>query len=442
MNYLEVYFSRINHLGETATEIALNSNIRSFERWLAGSPFTVENLSVERGLYFSGIIQTSKDKEEKKLMYLYVANDIPIQVGDILTWIQDNGTIEKWILLQKIHDVHEAYQTFQMIKCNYELKWIDEDGYLHKSWAYVLSSKDEMIKGNFRMWHSLISPQPNKYAEIIMPRPELTNDLAKDQLMRGITFIIENEGWEVIECDWTSVEGIIYMSLTESKVNYQYDDRDINVADTDKYKFPMLPTLYRVGDVIIPRFEVETLNQWEIELRPSNFDLVSEEKELPGEKERWYSELHSIAAGQYMVTMRLKNRPAVTQNVEIIVEAQEEESIIYIDGIDEIKLDRYAIYTLIDEITKLPIVLNTNEYIKFSSQNKKEDEKIALVSLNPAYDKENKIIPQSCVVHANTKNKLGEVTLIFEHKQKVDNDPKNDIILATYTKIIKVIPLW
>jgi len=29
-------------------------------------------------LYFSGIIQTSKDREEKKLMYLYVANDIPI----------------------------------------------------------------------------------------------------------------------------------------------------------------------------------------------------------------------------------------------------------------------------------------------------------------------------------------------------------------------------
>jgi len=38
--------------------------------------------------------------------------------------------------------------------------------------------------------------------------------------MRGINFIIEDEGWVVIECDWTSVEGVIYMSLTESKVNY------------------------------------------------------------------------------------------------------------------------------------------------------------------------------------------------------------------------------
>jgi hypothetical protein len=71
------------------------------------------------------------------------------------------------------------------------------------------------------MWHSLISPQPNKFAEIIMPRPifrEKSEDY--DELMRGVTFIIENEGWVVIECDWTSVEGIVYMSLTETKVNY------------------------------------------------------------------------------------------------------------------------------------------------------------------------------------------------------------------------------
>jgi len=33
-------------------------------------------------------------------MYLYVANDIPIVVGDILNWRQDDGKLEKWILLQ------------------------------------------------------------------------------------------------------------------------------------------------------------------------------------------------------------------------------------------------------------------------------------------------------------------------------------------------------
>jgi len=58
--------------------------------------------------------------------------------------------------------------------------------------------------------------------------------------MRGTTFIIEDEGWRVVECDWSSVEGIIYMSLTESKVNYEYDDRIVDVAETDRLKFPTL----------------------------------------------------------------------------------------------------------------------------------------------------------------------------------------------------------
>ena len=99
MNYLDAYFSRVNYFGETKAERIKNSGIVSFEKWLAQSPFTILDLSVERGLYFSGIIQTNKDKEEKKIMYLYVALDIPIQVGDILTWRQDNGAIEKWLLL-------------------------------------------------------------------------------------------------------------------------------------------------------------------------------------------------------------------------------------------------------------------------------------------------------------------------------------------------------
>jgi hypothetical protein len=73
-------------MGETMADKIRNGGIRSFERWMAESPFTIEDLSVERGLYFSGIIQTNKDKEERKTMYLYVANDIPIVVGDILNW--------------------------------------------------------------------------------------------------------------------------------------------------------------------------------------------------------------------------------------------------------------------------------------------------------------------------------------------------------------------
>lgn len=440
MNYLDVYFSRINHFGETAAERIKNSGIVGFEKWLAQSPFTVEDLSVERGLYFSGIIQTSKDQAEKKLMYLYVANDIPIVVGDILTWRQDNGAIEKWLLLQKVHKVHEQYQTFQIIKCNYELKWIDSKGYLRKSWAYAVSSVDNQVKSNFRMWHSLISPQPNKFAEVIMPRPIFepgSEDM--NTLMRGITFIIDDEGWTVIECDWTSVDGVVYMSLTESKVNYHYDDREIEIADLDRYKFPVLPTLYKVGDPIIPQFEADTLNQWEIELRPSNFDLFSEVEEEKGEKEKWYSELHSIAPGQCTVTMALKKHPSVFKQVEIIIE-EVNNNIIYIDGADELRLDRYKTYTLMNEATQAPIVLGQDEIIEFATENVDKEEKVALTTLTIARDKENNVIAQAIVVHANARNKIGEVILTATHKREVE--PGIYEILGTYTKTIKIIPLW
>ena len=417
MNYLDVYFSRINHFGETAAERIKNSGIVAFEKWMAQSPFTVEDLSVERGLYFSGIIETSKDKEEEKIMYLYVSNDIPIVVGDILTWYQDNGAIEKWLLLQQIHKVHSQYQTFKIIKCNYQLKWIDYQGYLKKSWAYAVSSVDSKVKSNFRMWHSLISPQPNKFAEIIMPRPQLEGT-DKDQLMRGTTFIIEDEGWIVIECDWTSVEGIVYMSLTESKVNYEYDDRVVDVAETDRLKFPTLEAVYNVGDEIVPQFSTETFNEWEVVLiPPENTQYVVVDQKTG----HWKAN----QAGQFIMKMRLKNydaddpRRAVTKEFEITINGNINEEALFIQGQDNIRLDRYETYTLMNE--------DTNEMIfgdvVFSVENKTV-EKIPLVTLKSAENN------QSCVLHANAKNKLGEVTLSAEYNNK------------TYTKTIKVIPLW
>ena len=91
-------------------------------------------------------------------MYLRVALDIPIQVGDIMLWRQDNGELEHWLLLQERKEANPKNKTFWIIKCNYEVKWIDQAGRLQKSWSYVVSSTDDTVKNNFRMWHNLVSP--------------------------------------------------------------------------------------------------------------------------------------------------------------------------------------------------------------------------------------------------------------------------------------------
>lgn len=155
MNYLDVYWSRMNHLGESTAERIRNRNIRSFQKRLNESPHTIKDLSVERGLYFQGIILSNKDKEHEKIMFLEVTNDTPLLVGDIMTWPLENGEIEKWILVQEEKKVNGSYRRFWILRCNYLIKWVDGDGHIQQSWCHFVSSLDSKVKGNFRTWHNL-----------------------------------------------------------------------------------------------------------------------------------------------------------------------------------------------------------------------------------------------------------------------------------------------
>ena len=399
MNYLDVYFSRVNHLGETTAERIRNGGIRSFEKWMAESPHTLTNLSVERGLYFSGIVIRSKDKEYEKIMFLHVANDIPLLIGDIMNWPLDDGTIEKWILIQEQKKVNGTYRTFWIVRCNYLMKWIDSNGHLQQSWSYFVSSLDSKIKGNFRTWHDLITPQPNKYAELLMPRYPID---------RATNFIVEEESWSVIEYDHTSVPGIIYLSLTENKINLIYDDVDNNIADLDKMadyqlSVPSAPQTFKIDEPIKPIFTLM-----------KNGKICDEEvgyKTADKKVVRFVDDvLTAVGAGTTDIIIYLKKYPNISKTLTIEVSNEEKQFMAYIDGNNSIKLDRQESYTLIgtEEI---------NDKVSFHLEN------TDLAALK--IDASNK-----CTVIANARNKLGKVILVASY---------NGI---DYTKEISIIPLW
>jgi len=75
-----------------------------------------------------------------------------------MNWTLDDGNIEKWLLIQEEKKVNGTYRTFWIVRCNYLMKWIDAQGHLQESWSYFVSSLSDKIKGNFRTWHSLITP--------------------------------------------------------------------------------------------------------------------------------------------------------------------------------------------------------------------------------------------------------------------------------------------
>ena len=393
-DYLDAYFSRVFHRGESVAEVAKNTGERSFESWLASSIHTVKDLSVERGLYFSGIILTNKDKEHQKIMFLNVANDIPIVIGDIVNW----GT-EKWIIFQKEKKVCETYQTFLILQCNYLLKWIDSNGHLQQSWGHFTSSLDSKVKENFRTWNSLITPQPNKYAEIIMPRHNIARDTS---------FIVEEEAWSMVEYDHSSVPGVIYLSLTEEKLNSIYDDTINNIADTDRLaKYEVIAgkekQIFTVGSPIVPTFTI-VKNGKPIEV---DYKFIPENKKIA---KFVNGTLTAIKEGETSLIVQLVEYPEIYTRLEIIV-GKENNFSAYIEGSDSIRLGREFSYKLIG-------TSEINENVSFTL---KETNLAFIIDSG-----ENNL----CRIKANDKNKLGSVELTAEYQG------------IEYTKTISIIPLW
>ena len=390
------YFSRVFHRGESVAEVAQNTGERSFESWLASSIHTVKDLSVERGLYFSGIILTDKDKEQQKIMYLNVANNIPIVVGDIVNW-QSEGQLEKWIIFKKEKKVNGTYQTFSIIRCNYLMKWIDKEGHLQSSWSYFVSSMESKIKENFRTWNSLITPQPNKYAEMIIPKKEID---------RGTSFIVEEEAWSMVEYDHTSVPGIMYLSLTEEKINFVYDDLKNNIADTDrlaKYEVSLPEKIqnFNIGEEVKPIFTI-TKNGFPIDIEVS---YIPKDKKIIKFID---GKLTALKKGKTAIVVQLKDFPEIHKEIEVNI-GEEPEFNAYINGDAIIRLDRKATYELIGNI---PLT----EPVSYSLS----DENLAFI-----IDTSN-----GCTIQANANNKLGKIKLVAIYKG------------VEYTKEIKIAPLW
>lgn len=418
-------------MGETTAERIRNSGIRSFYKWMSESPHTVRDLSVERGVCFDGIILTNKDKEASKIMLLNVSNDTALFIGDIMNWELENGVIEKWIIIQEQKKVNGTYRTFWIVRCNYLIKWIDAHGHIQQSWSYFVSSLDSKIKGNFRTWNSLISPQPNKYAEILMPRYPID---------RATNFIVEQQSWTVVEYDHTSVPGVIYLSLTEGKINSIYDDVENNLADTDRLadynlSIPEIPQYFQINSIINSESLKFTLTKNGIPIdQPIKLTSLT-----PDVVKMINGELIAIAEGEARILITLRDYPtAQPQQLKIQITAQPQSFLAYIEGPDTIRLDRQAIYTLKGTDTINNKVTFSCSTIQNVTQHEVNDIFTVIDVLNLKPKQKQKYLDKypnidfniNCIVRANKKNILDKVNLCAEYNNE------------TYTKEIQTIPLW
>lgn len=372
-----------------------NIGIRDFEHQLQNSPHKVD-LSTESGVQFSAIIVRNKDDANKKIMELHTRINTPIHVGDIINWQEtipltstEVVNNEKWILYRKLRKVNESYQTYYMVRCNYYLKWIDTEGHLQGSWCYFVSSLDSKIKENFRTWNSLITPQPNKYAEILMPT---------HSIMRHTNFIIEDEGWQMVESDFSSIAGVMYMSLVETKINKLSDDLVNDIANTDQlavytFKWPQNQT-----------FALNSIVQPQVTLFKNNIVVEDSIKFSPYDNEFISVEFEAIKEGDTFIIVEAPNGAQELIPITIAQTTKQHEP--YLLGDLTIKLDRSRRYEL----------QNAHGAVVFSL----DSDYAEIIEAQDNY----------CIVKANGENKLGYVTLTAQYANK------------TYTLQIKITPLW
>ena len=161
--YYEIYRRRAGHLGITPQQRAEKSGKLEFKRYKEYSQHTERGLKSGEKI-FDGVILTHKQNEQETSLKLLTDTCVGLETGDIVSW---NST--DWLVWYKTISSYQPHDKFEIIKCNHNLKWVDENGLIHSSPCRIVGHLDSKVKENFRTWNELITPQPNKFISIIMP---------------------------------------------------------------------------------------------------------------------------------------------------------------------------------------------------------------------------------------------------------------------------------
>ena len=389
-SYLSAYISRSTHLGSNPQTRAFNSGILEFRRNLKYNQHTQRGLYVDGNPHnrFDGVILTDKQDENRVSQILTVELDVPIKVGDLIMWDED-----RWLIYRSTTSSYQPYQKFYMVRCNHFIKWIDEEGKIQSSWIYLLGSKDSKIKDNFRTWNEMITPQPNKHINIILPRTHIRRDTE---------IIVVGEAWRLVDYDQNSVDGISFMSFTESKINEQRDDIEQGIANIDTqtiWSIDLAPQRQvTAGEIFSPVYSI-LRNGVKEEVEPiitiSNTSwILLEDGRIKAGDEGTCSVMVSY------------NGVAAHQMVKI---AEESKVMLTLTGSDKIRVGSEASYE-IDSLEEVNFVIDSD----------------VLGTLKVNKDNNHK-----CTIFANNNNKLGTLTLTATTASG-----------KSVSKQIKIISLW
>lgn len=389
-NYYEVFQQRCYNRGLSFKEVVQKQAEHSFQRFLKSSPNSVNVRVNNQGNPIR--VATILDKENDTLYKRYFLCDKNdnIKIGDFLYW-EDSI----WLVFKKVVDTIQAYDKFDCIECRHHIKWIDKLGVLRETPCYLVAQTDEKIKANFRTWNNMITPQPNKFMEIITSRTNIE---------LGQKFLIDETAWFVVESDYISVKDILYLSLTEDKKDLYVDDIDNNIANiVDLNKFTL--------DIQTRNIKIGIGETYQLEGRIYlNGLFYSDDIMLEIIEGKDYVEIDDnlkikgLSTGVVKAQVYMEDHPEISEPINIIVEETAQEPIITYElrGDASIKWGRTKIYQCIKNTNGIEELVPCTFTVEDNNELLKE------------YEINNSTI----TISANENNNIGTIKLIAEFEDK------------------------
>ena len=402
-DYYLVFQERSGNHGKTFKEVVQKQARHDFKYFLQSSPNAIKvTINSKEGKETK--VATILNKENETLVKRYFLCDIAdqIDVGDFLYW---GDSI--WLMFRKERDTIEAYDKFEGIECRHKIQWVDSYGVLQNTPCYLVAQKDDQIKSNFRTWNNMITPQPNKYLEIITCR---------NNIQLGQKFLIDETAWYVVESDYISIKNILYLSLTEDKKDIYVDDIADNIANiVDLNKFEMrikdkeisldidkeykiAGEVYLNGNKYSDKIIVEVIEGADLVTINDNFTLTA------------------LSEGRVVLRICMEENNEIYQEMIINIVKNAPQNISYqLIGDESIKWGRTKV------IQAVKVVDGVSTAIAASFKVIDKEELLSSYEINSS----------SVTITADTKNKVGNFTIICTFEDG-----------STVEKTIRVTSLW
>lgn len=172
------------------------------------------------GKSFSAVIVDNKNSEiqvSKKLLLDYTDQ---IKVGD--TFRAKNAN---WLVIMEEEILENAYSDFLIVKCNYNVNWVDSNGVIVTTPCYVKGSAGKLVSQAYSSLKSEKIEDLSEQLAIILP--------SKYDLKSKTDIVLNGIGWTVSNVDSISAEGLTYATLEERKLK-STDDIDKQLGGIDK----------------------------------------------------------------------------------------------------------------------------------------------------------------------------------------------------------------